>query len=173
MCAELFLEKLAQGDIRIEDLEAHRGQTYAIDRLIAACPVAPPDLLATLAKSLDRETRRLVICNLGTTVDILMSLAKEFPREFFSHPMLDLMILENPKLLTRLVPGVLKSILNDVACPAAFVNWACRYGYKTDQFEVLKRTDLSADQLRIIARGPHPKAAERAIARLIKMGEVW
>ncbi len=173
MSAKLFLEKLAQGDIRIEDLEAHRGQTYDIDRLIAACPVATPGLLANLAKSLDKETRRLVICNPGTTVDILMSLAKEFPQEFFAHPMLDLMILEDPWLLKGLQPGVLKAFLMKPDCPAAFLTWACLHGTKGDQLEVLKRSDLPVKWLKAIARGPHPKAAERAIGRLIEQGETW
>ena len=168
-----FLNKLTNGDLGAEDLANHIGRSHAIDRAIAASPSANSDVLKTLAQSHDQKTRRNTVCNVGTPAETLVSLAKEFPAEFFAQPLLSLMMLEDPLLLTRLNPGVLKSFLNDPECPESFVLWACRHGHKTDQLEILKRSDLSVDQLRYIARGPHPRAAERAIDRLIEIGESW
>jgi len=170
---ESFLEKLAQCDVQIEEIEQHMGRSYPVDRAIAACPIVTSELLVILAESRDSVTRRNVICNAAIPTETLISLAKEFPSEFFSHPLLNLLILEDPQLLTRLEPGVLKSFLNNPECPDSFVQWACQHGCKTDQLEILKRPDLSVSQLRIIARSAHPKPAERAIDRLIEMGEAW
>ena len=170
---ETFLCKLSQGEFCADEFVHHIGRSYAIDRAIAANPSAKSDVLKTLAESHDQETRRNTVCNIATPAEALISLSQEFPVDFFAHPLLDLMILEYPLLLTRLNPGVLKCFLNDPECPESFVLWACRYGHKTDQLEILKRADISIDQLRIIARGPRPKTAERAIDRLIEMGESW
>lgn len=149
------------------------GRSYETDRAIANDPTASVDVLTALAESSDFETRKNVAGNIATPADALIVLAEEFPSEFFSHPLLDLMILEDPGVLRRLKPGVLKSYLSHSTCPESFVIWACKHGYKTDQLEILKRPDLSVEQLRYIAQGPHPKAAERAIERLIEMGESW
>jgi hypothetical protein len=170
---EAFLCKLSQGELCADEILHHIGRSYAIDRAIAASPLAKPDVLKALAESHDQQTRRNTVCNVGCPAEALISLAQEFSAEFFAHPLLDLMILEDPMLLTRLNPGVLKSFLNDPECPESFVLWACRHGHKTDQLEILKRSDLSVNQLRYIVRGSHPKAAERAIDRLIEMGESW
>ena len=155
------------------DFHKSIGRCYEIDRAIASNPKASVGVLMALAESSDYETRKKVVCNIATPADALIGLAEEFPSEFFSHPLLDLMILEDPGVLRRLKPGLLKSYLNNSACPESFVLWACRYGYKADQLEILKRPDLSIEQLKCIAQGPHPKAVERAIDRLIEMGESW
>jgi len=170
---ETFQHKLINGELGVDDLAHYIGRSYAIDRAIAASTSAKSDVLKMLAESNDQETRRNIVCNVGTPAETLISLAQEFPAEFFAHPLLDLMILEDPMLLTRLNPGVLKSFLNDPECPESFVLWACRHGHKTDQLEILKRSNLSVNQLKYIARGAHPKAAERAKNRLIEMGDAW
>lgn len=173
MSANECLGKPSQETICETDFMHCIGQSYEIDRAVALSPLASADVLEKLAQSNDKEIRRNIVCNIATPAHTLMLLAQEFPSEFFVHPLLDLMILEDPQLLTRLKPGVLKSFLSDPGCPESFVSWACLHGYKTDQLEILKRSDLSALQLRQIARGPHPKAAERATNRLIEMGELW
>lgn len=162
-----------QRQLGVDDLGSFIGRSYETDRAIANDPTASVDALTALAESSDFETRKNVACNIATPADVLISLAEEFPGDFFSHPLLDLMILEDPGILRRLKPGVLKSYLSDPTCPESFVLWACRHGYKTDQLEILKRPDLSVEQLKYIARGPHPKAVETAIDRLIEMGESW
>lgn len=171
--SEQFLDRLARADVSVEELEKHIGRTYVVDRAIAACPISTQQLLLNLAQSIDRDTRQNVVCNARTPADVLISLAAEFPAEFFAHPLLDLMILEDPQILTRLEPGILNSFLGDPGCPNSFIRWACRYGYRADQLTILRRTDLSVDRLRIIARGPHAKPAEQAMDRLVEMGETW
>lgn len=170
---DIVLSKLSLGQLREDEFIRYIGRSYTIDRTMALSPLAKSDVLAKLADSSDQETRRNVVCNVGTPPETLLSLAQEFPVEFFANPLFDLLLLEDPQLLIRLEPGVLKSFLNHPACPESFVLWACRHGHKTEQVEVLKRSDLSVDHLRLIAQGPHPKAAERAIDRLIEMGESW
>lgn len=166
-------EKISAGDIDTSELAQYVGQCYVLDRAIAAFTGVPPKILLTLSKSLDSITRQNVIRNEATPADVLISLAAEFPREFFNHPLLGLLILEDPRLLHKLEPGVLKSFLNSPECPESFLLWACRHGYKTDQMEILKRSDLKVEWLQLIARGAHPKPAERAMDHLVEMGKSW
>jgi len=170
---KLFFQKLARGEVPASDLAAQLGQTIAQDRAIASSASATEDILRQLAKSLDKETRHRVISNLNTPAEVMIALASEFPQEFFIHPMLDFMILEDPHLLSKLEPGVLKIFLKDPACPESFIYCACRYGNKTDQLEILKRSDLKVEWIKLIAQGNHPKAAEKAMDYLIEMGVSW
>ena len=149
------------------------GLSYATDRLIAKHSNATQDVLERLSESSDYETRKNVICNAGTQADLLIALAPEFPMDFFSHPLLDLMILEDPQLLQKLKPGVLKAFLKADDCPNAFIQWASRHGTKGDQLEILKRDDLTVAVLKSIANGAHPKPSERAIDHLLEFGETW
>ncbi|RKX24757.1 MAG: hypothetical protein DRP47_10895 [Candidatus Zixiibacteriota bacterium] len=169
-----FLQQLAKGEIENKELIDKIGRIYEWDRAIAACLQTTPDIQETLSKSCDQETRRQVICNVITPTDVLITLAPQFPQEFFSHPLLDFFILEDPKFLSRLEPGVLKVFLSDPECPEGFVLWACRYGNKTDQLAILKRSDIKVEWLQLIARwGVHPKPAEKAMDRLIVLGKSW
>lgn len=165
--------QIAQGEILSDELELYVGRTYAVDSAIAAYAGTPPNLLHKLAKSADKNTRRNVVCNAMTPAKLLVYLASEFPLEFFSHPLLNFNILEDPDFLTQLEPGVMKAFLNDPACPDAFIKWACHYGYKTDHLTILKRKNLTVEHLVIIAHGRHPLTSERAIDRLIELGESW
>lgn len=173
MSEELFFEKLNRGELQASDIAECLGRNYAMDRAIAGSSGVSEDTLERLAKSHDPGTRHQVILNVTTPAASLIDLAAEFPLEFFSHPMLDFMILEDPHLLNKLKPGVLKEFLKDPACPESFLVWACRFGNKTDQLEILKRSDLKVEWLKFIAQGAHPKPAERAMDRLIEMGEEW
>jgi hypothetical protein len=168
-----LLQRIVEGQVSPIQLAENIGYSCVVDRAIAANPATPHQTLRILAKSLDKETRKNVAENVSTSSDILFELASEFPQEFFRNPLLDIMMLEDPMVLKRLDPGVLKSSLNDSGCPESLITWACRFGYKTDQLAVLKKKSLSPKNLRYIARGPHPKAAERAKDRLIEMGESW
>lgn len=150
-----------------------RDDSLKAGRVIARSATANSEKLLLLSKSDKKFVRRNVILNPATPPDILIALAPEFPREFFDHPLLDLMILEDPRLLARLQPGTLKTYLSDPDCPESFIIWACKHGTKGDQLVIMKRPNLATRWLKAIANGPHPRAAERAMDKLIDLGESW
>ena len=57
----------------------------------------PPEILAELASSKDKEIRRRSASNPNTAVEILEKLDEEFPDEITANPIFDLLLLENPE----------------------------------------------------------------------------
>jgi hypothetical protein len=149
------------------------GLHYATDRKIASHPGSLPESLEALSESSDEETIRAVAGNPATPPGALIRVASLAPLDFFQNPVLDLLILEDPSFLSKLKPGALRAFLKTDDCPLSWLQWAAHYGTKGDQLEVLKREDLPLEMLKGIANGPHPKTAERAINRLLELGETW
>lgn len=148
-------------------LERFAFQSFKINRLVARHPNASSELLARLAKSPDKPTRRNVALNPQTSREVLLSLAPTFAGEFFRNPAFDFLLMEDPNLLFSLPVGVLKNILKRDDCPNSFLNWAAKSGDKSHHLAVVSRTEISKDVLQVIADGPHVKAAEIAAGRLI------
>ena len=148
-------------------LESFAFRSFKINRMIALHPNASPELLAKLAKSPDKPTRRNVALNPQTSKDVLLNLAPTFAGEFFLNPAFDFLLMEDPNLLFSLPVGVLKNILKRDDCPDSFLNWAAKCGDKSHHLAVVSRTDLTKEILQTIAEGPHVKAAEVAAGRLI------
>ena len=167
------LTLLGDNDVDPRFLSQLVGLFYPTDREIATHPRAQPETLEKLSHSNDAETVRLIVQNPATPPDILIRLAPEFPIDFFQNAILDLLILEDPQLLKKLKPGVLRTFLKAEDCPSSFVVWASRYGTKGDQLEILRREDVAVDVLKAVANGSHPKPAERAIDQLLELGEAW
>lgn len=150
-----------------ESLESVAGLSAKIDRQIALHQNANAGLLSYLALSKDRVTRRNVVLNPQTPEKVLLKLAPSFPGAFFLNPAFDWLLLENPNLLKDLKQGVLSNILKRPDCPESFLRWAAEHGDKSEQLSVAKRLSTTLDLLKIIAAGPHVKAAEVAAGRLL------
>jgi hypothetical protein len=148
-------------------LESFAFRSFNLNRRIALHPSASPELLAKLAQSPDKLTRRNVAMNPQVPTDVLILLAPTFAGEFFRNPVFDFLMLENPNLLFSLPVGVLKNILKREDCPSSFLNWAVKHGDKSHQLAVVSRKDLSKEMLHLIAKGPSIKAAEMAAGRLM------
>lgn len=165
---DLDLARLLQDvDLDPFTLECLAFRSFKVNRTIALHPNATADLLARLAKSPDKATRRNVALNPQTSKEVLLSLAPSFAGEFFRNPAFDFLLMEDPNLLFSLPTGVLKNILKRDDCPDSFINWAAQYGDKSHQLAVASRVKLSKDILQRIAHGPHIKAAEIASGRLM------
>jgi hypothetical protein len=149
-------------------LRSLAGRSRKWDRMLAMHPNAPPEILAKLARSTDRLTRRGVTLNPQTPKDALVALAPSFPGEFFLNPAFDLLLLEEPNLLQGLPVGVVKNILKRPDCPLSFLRWAVVYGGRSHQLALVSREALSREMLQQIAAGPHGPAAEVAADRLMR-----
>jgi hypothetical protein len=148
-------------------LESFAFRSFNLNRRIALHPSASPDLLAKLAQSPDKPTRRNVALSPRVPMDVLLQLAPTFAGEFFLNPVFDFLMMEDPNLLFSLPVGVLKNILKRDDCPDSFLNWAAKSGNKSHHLAVVSRKDLSKDMLQLIAKGPSIKAAEMAAGRLM------
>jgi hypothetical protein len=154
-------------DLDLSTLESLAFQSFKINRMIALHPNASEGLLAKLAQSPDKLTRRNVVRNPQTSKEVLLNLAPTFAGEFFLNPAFDFLLMEDPNLLFSLPVGVLKNILKRDDCPDSFLNWAAKCGDKSHHLAVVGRTALTRENLQLIASGPHIKAAEIAAGRLI------
>jgi len=154
-------------ELDISTLESFAFRSFKINRIIALHPNASADLLAKLARSPDKPTRRNVARNSQTSKEVLLFLAPTFAGEFFLNPAFDLLLMEDPNLLFSLPVGVLKNILKRDDCPDSFLNWAAKNGDKSHQLAVVSRAEVTKENLQLICNGPHVKAAEIAAGRLI------
>ena len=148
-------------------LESFAFQSFKINRLVARHPNASSELLARLAKSPDKPTRRNVALNPQTSKEVLLELAPTFAAEFFQNPSFDLLLIEDPNLLFSLPVSVLKNILKRDDCPDSMVNWAARFGNKSHQLAIVGRSDLTKENLQMIADGSNVQPAEIASGRLM------
>ncbi len=144
------------------------GRSPKWDRLIAIHPRATGDVLNRLAVSGDRQTRRAVVLNPQTPKDILLKLAPTFPGEFFTNPVFDLLLLEDPNLFDQLPISVIKNILRRDDCPVSLLRWAATHGGRSHHLALVVRETISRTLLEQIASGPHGPAAEKAANRLMR-----
>ncbi len=155
---------------------AHRSATSAdasqllrTQRTTAADTQTLGSEIERLATSQDRRTRRAVASNVATPAHTLLTLAREFPHEFFCNPAFDLMLLEDPARVHELPITALKAILRRDDCPPEWLNWVAHRGAGALQVALLARADVSVELLRLIAEGPNVRAAETAAARLMML----
>jgi len=160
-------KKLEDVELDLSTLERLAFRSFKINRMIALHPNASAELLAKLAQSPDQPTRRNVVRNPQTSKEVLLNLAPTFAGEFFLNPAFDFLLMEDPNLLFSLPVGVLKNILKRDDCPDSFLNWAAKCGDKSHHLAVVGRTQVTRENLQLIASGPHIKAAEIAAGRLI------
>ena len=158
---------LKDADLDLSTLENFAFRSFKINRMIALHPNASAQLLAKLSQSPDKPTRRNVARNPQTSKEVLLYLAPTFAEEFFLNPAFDFLLMEDPNLLFSLPVGVLKNILKRDDCPDSFLNWAAKCGDKSHHLAVVGRTQVTRENLQLIASGPHLKAAEIAAGRLI------
>ncbi|MEO0685982.1 MAG: hypothetical protein AAFY76_13315, partial [Cyanobacteria bacterium J06649_11] len=102
-------------------------ESVELGRLVAKNPSAEPELLRELASSEDKATREGVTTNPNTPTDVLLKLAGDFPRQFFSNPVLSLLMLENPNLATDISYWSLLKLLKQDDAPEWFLACAAMH----------------------------------------------
>lgn len=147
------------------------GVSDKIDSQIAQHDRVSSPTLAKLAQSRSASVLRNVVLNPACPKEVLLKLAPKFPNEFFANPAILLQLLVDPDLFLRLPITAIKAILKSPDCPPSIIDWAMRSGGSSHALALAARADISPELLRQIARGPHVKASELAISRLMGMGE--
>jgi hypothetical protein len=82
------------------------------------------DKLRELAKSDDESSRMAVSQHLNTPPDVLIDLFSEFSYLVLTHPLLDLIFLENPNFFNQLWQKYNLRIFNYNELPLIFMEWA-------------------------------------------------
>ncbi|AFY55299.1 Leucine rich repeat protein [Rivularia sp. PCC 7116] len=125
-------------------------ESVELARLVATNPSAEPDLLGELASSEDKVTREGVAKNPNTPTDVLLKLAGDFPQQFFSNPVLSLLMLENPNLATDISYWSLLKLLKQDDAPEWFLACAA----------------MHANSLVLEAVAKHKHASEQVLVQL-------
>ena len=163
------LRQITNGSLDPAELEGLVGISYVIDRAVASHPGANNIILKLLSASPDIQTRRHVIKNPNVGQTIILSLASEFPHDFFTHPMLPFMLLEDPEVLRNLKPGALQAFLGSDDCSQALVMFATRNGSQGEQMAVLRRADVQLDIVELLTKSQFPRVAESAFNKCLEM----
>ena len=141
-------EKELKKNIKNQSVEAvflaeSTGKFTSVDRLIAAHEKALPETLSKLSHSSDVATRRRVVSNPNTPTEDFIRLGQQFSKEFLSNPLLDMLLLEDPRLLEELPEPLLISILKRPSCPEDFLAWASKLDSEKVQLAVVMNPTLS------------------------------
>ena len=77
---------------------------YTIEKKLAQNETTSPETLRELAQHEDRRVRQYVAQNPNTPAEVLLNICFEFPSEVINNPVIPLLILENPYILTSKIP---------------------------------------------------------------------
>ncbi|WP_376794966.1 hypothetical protein [Thermogemmatispora sp.] len=102
---------------------AELSQMPALRPLVAANPATPPAVLEQLSRERDLSVRRAVARNPNTSLDLLLELAREFPHEFLSNPVLPLLNLTQPDFIKRASPQAWLQLLRCEETPLLWLRW--------------------------------------------------
>lgn len=95
-----------------------QGKAKLDERMALACDAStPPSILRALAAAPEASIRRAVAGNPNVAPDTLMTLAAEFPDEFFANAALALLLLENPALFSEMPEETLARLMAHPSMP--------------------------------------------------------
>jgi hypothetical protein len=134
---------------------------------------SPPELLGELAKSKDYMTRQYVIANPNTPTATLLNLGAEFPRELLNNPIFDLLLLENPNLISDIPIATLRSLIKQDNVPKSFiVECAERESDKELLLAMTMNSQISSNILEKLIKSKFTEVAEAADLHVSWSGEI-
>ena len=149
-----------------ERLAELAAQDIKLSRAVAKNSTTPPDILKTLGESGDEATRKSIAGNPNSPTDTLTRLATQFPEEVIQNPVFDLLLLENPNLLSEIPLASLRSLLKRQSIPIAFLSWAAKHEDVGVQLAVALNPLTPAKAVKGLVMSPYPNvraAAEQHI----------
>ena len=132
-----------------------------------------PEILAKLATSKDKLTRQYVAGNPNTPSETLLSLGAEFPRELLNNPIFDLLLLENPNLISEIPITTLRSLIKQDNVPESFiVECAERESDEETLLGMTMNPKTSRNVLNKLIQSKFPEVAEAAKLHINWSGEI-
>ncbi len=138
------------------------GKDDVTDRLLAAHPRADAQLLERLSHSSDAATRRSVTKNPNTPQQAFVRLGQQFPKEFLSNPMLDLLLLESPTLMEQVPEALLVRLLKQTDCPVSLLTWASAHPQAKVQLAAAMNPSVGLEAKERLRQSQHPAVREAA-----------
>ena len=120
-------------------------EDVTLSRLVARNPSASSDLLRELGSSKDTTTRKWVATNPNTPSDVLLSLAVQFPVQLLENPVFDLLLLENPNLISDMPLSSLGSVLKRENCPVGILTHAAVIDDERVQLALLQNANTPSE----------------------------
>jgi predicted DNA-binding WGR domain protein len=145
-----------------ESLLALLDKDDATNRILAKHTKASAELLKKLSHSSDQATRRSVAANANTPSEVFVHLAQQFPKEFLANPQLDLLLLENPALLSQLPESTLTRLLKLPECPAALLTWAAAHRSEKLQLAATMNPSAGLEAKKNLRQSQHAAVREAA-----------
>lgn len=106
--------------------------------------------LATLYAQ-DQEILKAIATNPNTPPKLLLKLGAKFPQVLLDNPMFDLLLLENPNLISEINIAILKKLLKLKPIPEFILEGATRH---KDRIELAKDQNTPLIFLEILAKDP-------------------
>lgn len=149
-----------------EELEVACGRHVEVDRVLASSARSSAALLSKLSHSSDRTTRSRVAANPASAAEDIVRLGQQFPKEFLANPALDLLLLENPALLSEVPSALLFQILRSDRCPEEFLLWAAGLSNEKLQLAVAMNAGTPAEALERLRGSEFEGVREAVTGRL-------
>lgn len=116
-------------------------------RQIAQEETTSPKILALLAQSQDYYVRKNIAANPNTPTEILLVICREFPDEVMNNPVIPLLFLESPDLLTCEFTINFPQLKYFINLEINRLNWcSCDRRYLDRQYEALNKSELTLEQ---------------------------
>ncbi|HIE48857.1 MAG TPA: WGR domain-containing protein, partial [Gammaproteobacteria bacterium] len=141
-----------------------------VDRAIAQREEVSPVLLSKLSHSSDKNTRSKVIANPNISTEDYIRLGPQFPKEFLANPILDLILLEDPAILSEFDTKLLVQITKNPACSEGFLRWAASHKDEQVQLAVAMNSKTPEDALKILKASDH-KAVKESLSSKAKVSK--
>ena len=132
-----------------------------------------PEILVNLAENKDYLTRQYIAENPNTPTEILLKLGTEFPREVLDNPIFDLLLLENPNLISDIPIKTLRSLIKQDNVPESFVvECAERESDKETLLGITSNPVASRNIIEKLTKSKFPEVAEAAKLHINWSGEM-
>ena len=151
-----------------EELKKSIERYVEVDRAIAQREEVSPALLSKLSHSSDKNTRSKVVSNPNVLPEDFIRLGPQFPKAFLTNPVLDLILLEDPAILSQFDTKLLVQIAKNLECPKGFLRWAANHNDEQVQLAVAMNKNTPEDAIKILKGSSH-KAVKESLSSKAKV----
>ncbi|MBD2618943.1 hypothetical protein H6G37_12060 [Synechocystis sp. FACHB-898] len=135
----------AQSESTSLDRLRELAQDPKLAKLVAANYMAPPDLLEELSHTSDKPLLKALVSNPNTPTEVLLKLGSLFPEQLLDNPVFDILLIENPNLLSEFPKSSLNSLLKREVAPVSFLRWAATNGDENTLQSLLINPNVPAE----------------------------
>jgi hypothetical protein len=166
----------AQSESTSLDRLRELAQDPKLAKLVAGNYMAPPDLLEELSHTSDKPLLKALVSNPNTPTEVLLKLGSLFPEQLLDNPVFDILLIENPNLLSEFPKSSLNSLLKREVAPVSFLRWAATNGDENTLQSLLINPNVPVDAVQGLTQHRHwdvAMAAKLHINSGVEMDSGW